>query len=180
MTAAEPQVSREAEYYRDNIGKVKTVDEFLKNDRLYNYAMRANGLTDMIDSKAFMRKVLKSDLDDPKSFARVLVDTRYQTFARSFNFANDGKVEASTTGLPRPKLRRTTPSASIPSIACAAASWPRPRSRTIRSASALMPSVDGLLRDQRLLDVALTAYGFDPATNTNAFTYTRRTRSGPC
>src|SRR5262245_30495672 len=85
-TAEQPQNAREAEYYKANIGKVKSVEEFLKNDRLYNYAMQAYGLSDMIKSKAFMKKVLQSDLDDPKSFARSLVDTRYQVFARAFNF----------------------------------------------------------------------------------------------
>ncbi len=171
VTAAEPQVSREAEYYRNNIGKVKTVDEFLKNDRLYNYAMRANGMTDMIGSKAFMRKVLTSDLDDAKSFARTLVDTRYQTFARSFNFAKDGKVETSVSEFQTQAQEDAT-----------AGLYSEHRVRRGELAAAevknyqerigVMPSVDGLLRDQRLLDVALTAYGFDPATNTNAFTYT--------
>jgi hypothetical protein len=171
VTAAQPQVAREAEYYKANIGKVKTVDEFLKNDRLYNYAMRANGLTDMINSKAFMRKVLTSDLDDAKSFARKLVDTRYQVFARSFNFAKDGKVETgvsefqtqaqedATAGLySEHRVRRGELAAA--------------EVKNYKERIGLMPSVDGLLRDQRLLDVALTAYGFDPTTNNNAFTYT--------
>jgi hypothetical protein len=171
VTAAQTQVSREADYYKANIGKVKTVDEFLKNDRLYNYAMRANGLTDMINSKAFMRKVLESDLDDSKSFARSLVDTRYQNFARAFNFGTDGKVETSTAIAQTDAQENDT-----------VGLYSESRVRRGETAAAevknyqdrigLMPSVDGFLRDQRLVDFAKTAYGFDPNTNTNVFTYT--------
>ena len=42
--AQQTDVSRNAAYYKDNIGKVKTVDDFLKNDRLYQYAMKAYDL----------------------------------------------------------------------------------------------------------------------------------------
>jgi len=169
-TAAQPQVAREAEYYRANIGKVKTVDEFLKNDRLYNYAMRANGMTDMIGSKAFMRKVLMSDLEDPRSFARSLVDTRYQVFARSFNFATDGKVEPNTA-------LAQTDAQEDDTVGLYSASRVR---RGEASAAEVknyqdridkMTSVDGFLRDQRLVDFAITAYGFDSKTKTNDFTY---------
>ena len=36
--AQQTDVSRNAAYYKDNIGKVKTVDDFLKNDRLYQWS----------------------------------------------------------------------------------------------------------------------------------------------
>ena len=68
--AQRTDVSRNAAYYKDNIGKVKTVDDFLKNDRLYQYAMKAYGLEDMTYAKAFMKKVLQSDLSDPNSYAQ--------------------------------------------------------------------------------------------------------------
>ena len=45
--ASSNQVAREAQYYKDNIGKVKTVDEFVDNYRLYSYSMKAHGLEDM-------------------------------------------------------------------------------------------------------------------------------------
>jgi Protein of unknown function (DUF1217) len=86
------QNSREAAYYEENIGKVKTLDEFLENTRLYNYALRAHGLTDMLNSQAFMRKVLESDLNDEQSFARGLIDSRFVAFARAFDFSTDGSV----------------------------------------------------------------------------------------
>ena len=79
-------VAREEAYYKANIGKVKTVDDFMKDYRLYHYAMKAYGLEDMAYAKAFMKKVLESDLSDPKSFVNKLVDKRYQEFAAAFSF----------------------------------------------------------------------------------------------
>jgi len=82
----QPDVAREAAYYKANIGKVKTVDDFMKDYRLYHYATKAYGLEDMAYAKAFMKKVLESDLSDPKSFANKLVDKRYREFAAAFSF----------------------------------------------------------------------------------------------
>jgi hypothetical protein len=82
-------VSREDQYYKDNIGKVKSVDDLLGNYRLYSYAMKAYGLEDMTYAKAFMKKVLESDLTDSKSFANTLTDSKYRDFASAFHFKAD-------------------------------------------------------------------------------------------
>lgn len=90
-------VARDAAYYKDNIGKVKTLDDFMKNDRLYQYAMTAYGMEDMIYAKAFMKKVLQSDLTDSSSFANSLTDARYRDFAAAFSFSSGDKAIAQTT-----------------------------------------------------------------------------------
>lgn len=66
LTRVEQQqdVAREAAYYKAHIGKVKSVDDFMKDYRLYHYATKAYGLEDMAYAKAFMKKVLESDLSD--------------------------------------------------------------------------------------------------------------------
>lgn len=84
--ANDPIVSRDAKYYADNIGKIKNLDEFLKDHRLYSYAMKAYGLGEMTYAAAFMKKVLESNLNDPNSFANKLKDTRYRDFAAAFDF----------------------------------------------------------------------------------------------
>jgi hypothetical protein len=89
-TAKEPVVSRESAYYLAHIGEVKSIDDFLGNDRLFKYAMKAFGLQDMDYAKAFMRKVLTEGVDDDDSFANKLSDKRYQDFATTFNFARYG------------------------------------------------------------------------------------------
>jgi hypothetical protein len=86
QVADKPDVARQTAYYLANITKVKSVDDFLGNDRLYRYAMKAFGLEDMTYAKAFMRKVLEEGVDDPKSFANSLTDKRYRDFATAFNF----------------------------------------------------------------------------------------------
>ena len=160
--ASKADVSREEKYYQDNIGKVTSVDEFLNDRRLFAYAMKAHGLEDMTYAKAFMRKVLESDLNDTKSFARQLVDARYAIFARSFNFTTDGDRPLEPAVRPeripggrhgRPLLRA-----------------PRKQGRGRRNRSAILPdhtsatltSVDDLVADDRLFAYALTAYGLDP------------------
>ena len=84
--ANQAQVKKDAQYYADHINKVKDVDDFLGDYKLYSYAMKAYGLDDMIYAKAFMKKVLESDLTDANSFANKLSDTRYKEFAAAFNF----------------------------------------------------------------------------------------------
>jgi len=88
--AQRPDVKRESDYYLANIRSVNSAEDFLKNDRLYNFAMTAFGLKDMIYGKAFMRKVLTEGLDGPKSFALQLSDPRFRDFAEAFNFARYG------------------------------------------------------------------------------------------
>lgn len=94
--ATQTAVQRDAEYYKANIGKVKTPDDLLDDQRLYAYAMKAYGLEDQIQSKGLMRKVLESDLSDTNSFANKLTDKRYREFASSFQFGSAGKAAIQT------------------------------------------------------------------------------------
>lgn len=92
---ADPTVERQTEYYLENIRDIKTVEEFLSDDRIFNYAMTAMGLEDMIYAKAFMRKVLVEGVADSSSFANQLTDTRYAEFAKTFNFEQYGEATMS-------------------------------------------------------------------------------------
>lgn len=96
-TADQPQVARETQYYLDNIKNVKSIDDLLSNDRLFNYAMKAYGLGDMSYAKAFMRKVLTEGVDSNNTFANTLTDTRYREFATAFNFKANGENTTSLT-----------------------------------------------------------------------------------
>lgn len=89
-------ISNQASYYQANIGKVKSVDDLMNNDRLYSYVMKAAGLEDMAYAKAFVKKVLLSDLNDEKSFANKLTDKRYVELAKTFNFDTKGQVKPVT------------------------------------------------------------------------------------
>ena len=51
-TAAQQPVATATAYYKTHIGDVKSIDDFMKDTRLYNYAMKAFGLEDMAYAKA--------------------------------------------------------------------------------------------------------------------------------
>jgi hypothetical protein len=164
---SDPFVTREAAYYQEHIGQVASVDDLLDDFHLYNYAMRMAGLDDMIDAKAFIRKVLESDLKDPESFANKLVDRRYVEFAKMFNFGADGKVKATpalaqadyqtddiTELYSEHRLRRGV-------VAASETAYYQERLPQITS-------VDGFLANDRLFTYALTAYGIDAAQASKA------------
>ena len=90
QTSNQPQVKREAAYYLSKIGSIKSIDAFMKDDRVYQFAMKAFGLDEMIYAKAFMKKVLTEGVDSSTSFANKLSDGQFKTFATAFNFARYG------------------------------------------------------------------------------------------
>lgn len=87
-----PQVAREIEYYRDNISNVKSIEDFVGDRRLFDFAMKAFGLSDMAYAKAFMVKVLEGSLDDADSLVNTLADKKYRDFAETFNFNAHGET----------------------------------------------------------------------------------------
>ena len=88
----QPIVARETEYYLENITKVKTAKEFVANDRLFKYAMKAHGLEDMAYAKAFILKALDGGTTDRDSFANKLNDKRYRDFVATFDFKDLGEA----------------------------------------------------------------------------------------
>lgn len=93
-TAARPMFANDTAYFEKNIGKVKNLDDFMKDDRLYRYAVEAFGLGDMAYAKALMRKVLEGGVTSPDSFANRMSDQRYREFAAAFDFG----AEVAETG----------------------------------------------------------------------------------
>jgi len=160
--AKDATVARATDYYLANIGKVKTVDDFLSNDKLFKYAMKAYGLEDMAYAKAFMRKVLESDLNDRSSFVNKLSDKRYLEFAKAFRFMPDGGLAIG-------------PTAAQDAASEDAMIGLYSQQRIIKGQSAQeqaayyqshignITSVDQLLADPRLFDFALKAHGLDPS-----------------
>ena len=86
VLARDPVVKREIDYYRDNIKKVETADDLVKDYRLLSVALKAHGLETEINFRGLIKKVLESDLNDPRSLANRLSDKRYLQLAESFNF----------------------------------------------------------------------------------------------
>jgi len=156
--AQQPDVSGNAAYYKANIGKVKTVDDFMKNDRLYQYAMKAYGLEDMIYAKAFMKKVLQSDLTDPNSYANKLADKRYQEFAAAFSFASSDATIAQSANQTDEMIGLYT--ATMTRQVDAIDEDTRYYNFTIGS----VKTADQLLNDDRLRTYVFSALGIDDSS----------------
>lgn len=84
------EVKRATEYFSDNIAKVRTVDDLMKDRRLLDVSLKAFGLDDDINNKAFIRKVLAEGTIKDAAFANRLSDKRYAEFARVFGFGDLG------------------------------------------------------------------------------------------
>jgi hypothetical protein len=91
-------VKRETDYYTSKIKTIKTMDEFLKDQRLFSYAMKAHGLSDMTYAKAFMKKMLNEGISDPKSMANKMTNPLYKEFAKAFDFKGLGDKATSQAG----------------------------------------------------------------------------------
>jgi Protein of unknown function (DUF1217) len=161
VTASRADVARDTKYYQDNIGKITSLDQFLKDRRLFSIAMKAHGLDDMTFATAFMRKVLQSDLSDPKSFANKLADTRYAAFAKEFNFSTTGNVRANLTYAQDDiQLDDTTELYSEHRIKQGVAA--ATEAQYYQAKMPTLTSVDDLIANPRLFSFALTAAGIDP------------------
>ena len=161
--ASSTQVAREEQYYKDNIGKVKTVDEFVDNYRLYSYAMKAHGLEDMTYAKAFMKKVLESNLADANSFANKLTDKRYADFVSAFNFAANG---ADATIYNKAQQMVTKNYATQAEIAGLDPDSDYVKGETTYYLANItkVKSIDDLMSNNRLYTYALASFGLDSAT----------------
>lgn len=160
--ADQPTVAADTKYYEDNIGKVKSVDEFLGDYRLYSYAMKAYGLGDMTYAKAYMRKVLDSDLTDSSSFANRLTDKRYADFAAAFNFGTSQKTAQTSvqedTLVQAYKDSFDNEEGTIKS-----------EISYYNSKIGSVTSVDQLLSNDRLKTYVLNAFGLDPTYTSNSY-----------
>lgn len=90
-----PAVKAETTYYLANIVKVKSIDDFLADNRLVSYALKAYALNPSEQDKTYLRKLLEGGVTDPDSPARTTTDKRYTAFAAAFDFDTLG--EATTT-----------------------------------------------------------------------------------
>lgn len=95
--AKQPAAAREIDYWKKNIGNVKTVEAFLADTRLFNFAMKAQGLGDLSYAKGLIRKLLQEGTQDSTAMANRMSDTRYKDFAKTFDFARLGPF---TTTMP--------------------------------------------------------------------------------
>jgi hypothetical protein len=160
---AQPVVDRDTKYFLDNITKVKSIDDFVKNDRLFKYAMKAYGLENMDYAKAFMVKALKEGVSDPNSFANKLTDKRYAEFVSAFNFAANGSAATVYNKAQQLTVANYANQAQLGGV--------NPQSDFVKGETAYylanipkVKSIADLMGNQRLYAYALAAYGLDSTT----------------
>ncbi len=85
---AQPQLKRDTDYFRANIGKVKTADDLVNDRRLLRVALGAFGLEGDLNNKAFIRKVLAEGTLKEGAFANRLADKQYQKLSAAFGFGD--------------------------------------------------------------------------------------------
>jgi hypothetical protein len=81
-----PALLRELEHFAGRVGSVGTAAGLVADRRLLAVALGAFGLEAEIDKRAFVRRVLESDLADPASFANRLTAPGWKDLARAFGF----------------------------------------------------------------------------------------------
>jgi hypothetical protein len=119
--------------------------------------MTANGLADQIPYTALAQKTLQSNVNDPKSLANMLADTRWKSVVQTYDFANKGlsviqnpKVLSTiANGYAEVTWRRSL-DATTPGLSNAL---------TFRGEASTITSVDQILGDPVMRTVVTTALG---------------------
>jgi len=87
---ATPALKRELTYFKDNISKVTSADDLVKDYTLFKVALGAFGMEDKIANKFFFNKLLSEGSEQKGAFALKLTDTNYRDMAKAFGFGNAG------------------------------------------------------------------------------------------
>lgn len=89
-TASQPEVKRAIDGFRAGIAKATTVDALLRDPRVMEVLLTANGLGDQTGRAALARRTFQSDLSDPTSLVNRLSDSRWRPAVETFDFAKRG------------------------------------------------------------------------------------------
>ena len=160
-TASQQSVATATQYYQQHIGDVKSIDDFIKDTRLFDYAMKAFGLEDMSYAKALMRKVMSEGTSDPNAFANKLSDDRFVEFAKTFDFPTQGDQTTQSTAVQQDVVSRYTrqtmeDNAGQDNVAVKLALYFQREAPNVKSAY-------GILADTALWTVVKTIFGFPDA-----------------
>ncbi|WP_424974826.1 DUF1217 domain-containing protein [Dinoroseobacter sp. S124A] len=77
---------RDEDYFRANIGGIRSAEELVEDRRLLSFALDAFGLGDDIGNKYFIQKVLEDGTEDAAALSNRLSDKRYKEFSDAFGF----------------------------------------------------------------------------------------------
>ncbi len=163
LTAQQPQVATQTNYFQANIGSVKSIDAFTGNTRLFDYAMTAFGLSDMTYATGLMKQVLQQGVSSSTALAHTLNNPDILAFAQAFDFAHNGASTTSSSALQTNVVNNyvqnsleTSQGQQDPGVQLAL---------YFAQNASKITSVYGILADKNLLTVAQTALGISPLTS---------------
>jgi len=166
ITAKSPDVATQTQYFKDNIGKVTTADAFMKDTRLFNYAMTAFGLGSMTYAKGLMQKVLAGGVSSSSALANTLNNSNIKAFAQAFDFADNGGATTTSSTLVDNVVSRYTEQAletnqgqQNPGVQLAL---------YFQQHAPSLTSVYGILADSNILTVVQTALGISSSTSSQS------------
>ncbi|MFC3673939.1 DUF1217 domain-containing protein [Ferrovibrio xuzhouensis] len=92
-------LQKDVDYYRENIGSVKSLDDLFGNQRLLTFVLKSYGLESEAQYPGKIRKIIESDLSDVNSLANRFQDPRYQQLTKdlSVNILGTGKLTLQST-----------------------------------------------------------------------------------
>lgn len=86
----------EVEYYRNQLVRIDSADEFINDDRLVSFLATAEGIDQATLDAQLLLQLFTSDMDDADSFANQQTDIALKKIAGSFNFGVNGAVIGDT------------------------------------------------------------------------------------
>lgn len=81
-------LARDLAYFEEKIGDVRTAEDLVGDFRLLSVALGAFGLSDDINSKFLIKRVLEEGTIEPDALANRLADKRYRDLSRAFGFGD--------------------------------------------------------------------------------------------
>lgn len=79
-------LTRDTEYFESEIANVSTAEDLVSDRRLLRVALGAFGLSEDIDNKAFIEKILADGTTSDDALSNKLTDDRYKSLAKAFSF----------------------------------------------------------------------------------------------
>lgn len=83
-----PTLQRNIEYFRENVKNATSIEDLVNDRRLLTVALGAFGLSDELNKKGLIVKILEGGTEDVRSLANRFPDTRYKEFAEAFSYGN--------------------------------------------------------------------------------------------
>ncbi|WP_371156212.1 DUF1217 domain-containing protein [Jannaschia sp. 2305UL9-9] len=86
--ASSASVQRDLDYFAEKIGTIETPEQLVSDYRLLTVALGAFGLSEDINNKYLIRKVLEEGTLDPDALSNKLSDSRYKAMSKAFGFGD--------------------------------------------------------------------------------------------